>query len=115
MNWKFKMNEKGKSAKTGSKAVANSPRDVSRQGHSRNLRWWMIPWDVAGRIGLLFSALCLIKLVMIAGFRKHLFEIHWRMGVSPHGWLNQAAFLIFAILVALNLWRLGTRCAFGGG
>jgi phosphoglycerol transferase MdoB-like AlkP superfamily enzyme len=75
----------------------------------------MIPWDVAGRIGLLFTALCLIKLVMLAGFQKHLFEIHWRTdGVMPHGWLNQTAFLIFAILVALNLWRLGTRCAADG-
>ncbi|HEY5043928.1 MAG TPA: LTA synthase family protein [Verrucomicrobiae bacterium] len=75
----------------------------------------MIPWDVAGRIGLLFAALCLIKLAMLAGFQTHLFEIHWRTErVLPNGWMNPAAFLIFAMLVALNLWQLGTRCAADG-
>ena len=79
------MNEKGKPAKPDSKAVANSSSDVPGQRHSQTLRWWMIPWDVVGRIGLLFMALCLIKLVMLAGFRKHLFEIHWRTdaGIVP--------------------------------
>jgi len=75
----------------------------------------MIPWDVAGRIGLLFTALCLIKLAMLAGFQRHLFEIHWRTDwVVPKSWMNLAAFLMFAILVALNLWQLGTRCAADG-
>ena len=75
----------------------------------------MIPWDVAGRTGLLFAALCLIKLAMLAGFQRHLFEIHWRTDwVLPNNWINPAAFLIFAVLVALNLWQLGGRCAADG-
>ena len=98
------MNDIGQPAKTDSPAVSAAG--------SQRPQWWLIPWDVAGRIGLLFTALCLVKLVMLAGFRKHLFEIHWRTDtVMPHGWLNQAAFLIFALLVALHLWRLGNRCA----
>ncbi len=60
--------------------------------------WQGIPWDVAGRIGLLFGSLCLIKLVMLAGFRKHLFEVHWRIGITPGTWIDLAAFGIFVIV-----------------
>ena len=75
----------------------------------------MVPWDVAGRIGLLFTALCLIKLVMLAGFQKHLFETHWRVGrVLFHSWGNLLAFFVFAFLITLNLWQFGNRCAAGG-
>ncbi len=75
----------------------------------------MIPWDVAGRIGLLFVALCLIKLVMLPGFQKHLFETHWRVGqVLFYNWVNLLALYIFAILIVFNLWRFGNRCAVGG-
>ena len=75
----------------------------------------MVTWDIAGRIGLLFAALCLIKLVMLAGFQKHLFETHWRVGqVLFHNWANLLAFYIFAFLIALNLWQFGNRCAAGG-
>ncbi len=75
----------------------------------------MIPWDVAGRIGLLFTALCLIKLMMLAGFQKHLFETHWRVDqVLFHNWVSLLAFYIFTILIALNLWQFGNRCAEGG-
>jgi len=79
------------------------------------LRRGIVPWDVAGRIGLLFAALCLIKLVMLAGFHKHLFETHWRVGqMLFHNWANLLAFYIFALLIALHLWRFGNRCAAGG-
>src|SRR5262249_13099994 len=73
-----------------------------------------ISWDVAGRIGLLFIALCSIKLVMLAGLRAHLFEIHWRVDSEGYSWLDRVAFFSFALLVALHLWRLGDRCAAGG-
>ena len=97
------MNNTGQSAPTDSRAES---------GHTQ---WWRIPWAVAGRIGLLFVALCLIKLVMLVGFHKHLVEIHWRTDtVMPHGWLNQTAFLFFALLVALHLWWLGNRCVAAG-
>ena len=70
-----------------------------------------IPWDVAGRILLLFASLCLIKLVMLAGFRKHLFEIHWRVDRPAHTWMGDLAFYVFALLTGATLWQLGTRCA----
>ncbi|MDR3457079.1 MAG: LTA synthase family protein [Verrucomicrobiae bacterium] len=86
-------------------AITSSP---SRRGVA-------ISWDVFGRAGLLFVVLCLIKLAMLAGFRKHLYELHWRLDLSTqHTWLNQAFFFIFALLVAVTIWRLGTRCAAGG-
>ena len=71
-------------------------------------------WDVAGRIGLLFAVLCSIKLAMLVGLRVHLFEIHWRVDSEGYSWMDRVAFFAFAILVALNLWRLGDRCAAGG-
>lgn len=76
--------------------------------------WYGIPWDIAGRIGLLFTALCLIKLVMLLGFRKHLFHIHWRFAFPPENWLNLTAFYTFVLLVGLNLWCFGKKCATGG-
>lgn len=51
---------------------------------------------------------------MLIGFREHLFEVHWRNVSSSENWLNQVAFYIFAILVGLNLWRLGKRCSITG-
>ena len=76
-------------------------------------KWWKIPWDVAGRIGLLFVALCLIKLVMLVGFHHHLIQIHWGLlKVAPfQNGSSQLAFYIFIILLVLNLWRFGNRCA----
>ena len=63
------------------------------------------------RVGVLFSILCVIKLVMLVGFRKHLFEIHWRVGDLPFSPFNKLAFYGFAALVGINLWRLGKQCA----
>jgi phosphoglycerol transferase MdoB-like AlkP superfamily enzyme len=91
-------------------ATSNSQPGLS----SPTLRAGNISWDVAGRIGLLFAALCSIKLAMLVGLRVHLFEIHWRVDSEDYSWLDQVAFFAFAILVALNLWRLGDRCAAGG-
>ncbi|HUB87335.1 MAG TPA: sulfatase-like hydrolase/transferase [Verrucomicrobiae bacterium] len=81
----------------------------------RSTARWAIPWDVGGRIGLLFVVLCVIKLTMLAGFRMHLFEIHWRTRVIPLTWLNEAEFYIFSILIGLNLWQFGMRCHSLGG
>jgi phosphoglycerol transferase MdoB-like AlkP superfamily enzyme len=76
--------------------------------------WHAIPWDVAGRIGLLFLTLCGLKLVMLAGFREHLFEVHWRIGSDDQGWVNVAAFYLLAVLAGLNLWQFARRCSSGG-
>jgi arylsulfatase A-like enzyme len=66
------------------------------------------------RIGLLFLALCLVKLALLFGLRKHLFEIHWRVGGEPNNWVNEAGFYVFAGLVGLHVWKLGTRCMAAG-
>lgn len=75
-----------------------------------------VPWDIAGRILVFFAGLCAIKLVMLTGFRVHLYEIHWRLDLSrPYTWVNRTAFFVLAALVAAHLWRLGNRCAADGG
>ena len=66
------------------------------------------------RVGLLFAALCLVKLILLVDFRKHLFESHWRISGLPHTWVNEAAFWVFAVVVGLHLWRLGTHCMAAG-
>jgi hypothetical protein len=95
------MNEKNQAA------ISDSTPAVS----SQSSRAGTISWDLAGRIGLLFVALCSIKLAMLVGLRVHLFEIHWRVDSEGYSWLDRVAFFAFAILVALHLWRLGDRCA----
>jgi arylsulfatase A-like enzyme len=67
--------------------------------------------DVWTRIGLLFGALCLVKIGLVVVFRKYLFEIHWRVIPLPFSWLNEVLFYLFVLLIGLNLWVLGVRCA----
>jgi phosphoglycerol transferase MdoB-like AlkP superfamily enzyme len=66
------------------------------------------------RAGLLFLVLFLIKLVMLVSFRKHLLEIHWRIGSQPFTYTNAVLFYAFAALVGLNLWLMATRCVAAG-
>jgi len=66
------------------------------------------------RAVLLLGALCLIKLLMIFGLRKHLFETHWRVGPEPITWVNYVAFYVFALMAGLNLWRFAGHCERGG-
>src|ERR1700744_1744620 len=73
--------------------------------------FWSVPWDVCGRIGLLFGVLCLIKVFMLAGFHKPLDEIHWRTGPPEGTWLNSVWYYIFVGLVGLNLWSFCTKCS----
>jgi sulfatase-like protein len=63
------------------------------------------------RIGLLFGTLCLAKIFMLVTLRKYLFEIHWRTNSLVPSWLDEASFYLFALLIGLNLWVLGMRCA----
>src|SRR5208283_3346314 len=72
------------------------------------------PLEILGRIGLLFAALCLIQLAILVVLRKPLFEIHWRISGQESDWINKAAFYLFALLVGLNLWAMGTRCMAAG-
>jgi len=62
------------------------------------------------RVLVIFGALCLIKLGIIASFQKHLYEIHWRTVAEAHDWTNEVAFFLFTVIVGLNLWVFGMRC-----
>jgi hypothetical protein len=65
---------------------------------------------LVNRIALGLGALSLIKLIMLVGLRKELFEIHYRVSGLPPTWVNSAAFYLFALLAGLNIWKLGARC-----
>jgi hypothetical protein len=71
---------------------------------------WAVAPAVWNRIAVGFTALCLVKLIMLVSLRKHLFEIHWRISGEPVSWLNSVAFYLFAGLAGLILWQFGTRC-----
>jgi len=63
------------------------------------------------RIVVLFLALALIKIALLAGLGRHLGEIHWRVGLSRTTWCHPAvAFYLFVGLVVLNLARLASYC-----
>jgi hypothetical protein len=66
------------------------------------------------RVGLLFLALCLIKALLLVAFRKHLFEIHWRFGGEPYDWVSEAGSYLLAVLVIVQLWKLGMECQAAG-
>ncbi len=68
------------------------------------------PARVWARIQVLFFALVLIKGILILGLRKHLYEIHWRVGgedITPAG---QVAFYLFVVLGLFCLVDLGRCC-----
>jgi arylsulfatase A-like enzyme len=104
MNANDKVEAAGVSPAADSQGKPSGPGGTPALGHG-------VPWEVAGRIGLLFTALCLIKLAMMVHFRKHLYYIHWLIWPASGNWLNQVAFWGFVALVGLNLWRLGKTCA----
>ncbi len=94
----------------GIESPLNSPTDIARRIRSRIFCPEPIPWDVLGRVVLLFTTLCLVKLAMLVVFQKQLFEIHWRSSTPTPTWVNEVFFYVFAILVGLNLWQFGERC-----
>ncbi|HWD94349.1 MAG TPA: sulfatase-like hydrolase/transferase [Verrucomicrobiae bacterium] len=69
---------------------------------------------VWNRIAIGFAALSIIKLIMLAGLRKELFQIHYRVGGEVPNWLNPVVFYLFAALAGLNLWKLSAQCMRGG-
>ncbi len=59
---------------------------------------------------LLFFALALLKLALVAEFGQHLYEIHWRVNGQPFSWINYAALWGLFALVVLSLVALGRHC-----
>src|SRR5437870_2750167 len=69
-----------------------------------------LPMTVWARLAVLFLALVSIKVILLVGLRKHLFEIHWRLAGREIIWSDYAAFYGFLILGVLSLAELGRRC-----
>jgi arylsulfatase A-like enzyme len=65
---------------------------------------------IEARVVVLFAALVLVKLALLAGMTKHLHEIHWRVEHLPVSWLNFAAFFLFVGLFVAGIWSLGLAC-----
>jgi hypothetical protein len=69
-----------------------------------------IPARVWARVQVLFGALVLIKCLMLVGLRKHLYEIHWRVGEEDVTTLGTFAYYLFVALGIASLFLLGRRC-----
>jgi glucan phosphoethanolaminetransferase (alkaline phosphatase superfamily) len=69
-----------------------------------------LPFGAWTRIGLLFASLVLVKVVLVFGFAKHVYEKHWRVTDEPESWLNHATFFLFLVLALLGLLSLATHC-----
>lgn len=64
---------------------------------------------VWSRVLVLLGVLVVLKLVLIAGQGKSLYEAHWRIGGVDVTWLNYAGFYGFVLLGGLSLVRLGSE------
>ena len=63
------------------------------------------------RLGLLFTCLVLIKLTLLFGFAKHVYEKHWRViPDEPESWVNYLAFFVFVVLGVWSLLLLAAHC-----
>ena len=62
------------------------------------------------RILVLFLALASVKLALLVGLRKHIYDIHWRVASFPETWCNYAAFYLFVCLGVLSLLGLARHC-----
>ncbi len=77
---------------------------------SKTGRFPSLPANAWARIQVLFFALVSIKLILILGLRKHLYEIHWRVSDEEASTLGKVAFYVFVGLGVLSLVDLGRRC-----
>jgi hypothetical protein len=69
-----------------------------------------LPVGVWARVGLLFVSLVLLKLVLLFGLSKHIYEMHWRVTAEPESWVNFFAFVVFVGAGTLSLLSLATHC-----
>jgi phosphoglycerol transferase MdoB-like AlkP superfamily enzyme len=79
---------------------------------SRALR--QVPTTVQSRALVLLLGLSVIKLVLLAGLGKHLYEIHWRIEPSHPAPINWLYFLTFVALGTWSLWSLARHCRLQG-
>ena len=71
---------------------------------------WGLPAAAWCRLWALFFCLAAIKVVMLFGLQKHLFETHWRVTGLKDSWLDSVAFYGFGLVGALSLAGLGRWC-----
>ena len=105
--------EPGPSQRNGSLVVdsgtAQPDTGTVPSGADRGLPW--LPAAAWSRILVLFLALALIKIALVAGLGRHLGEIHWRVGGARTTWCPPAvAFYLFVGLGVLSLLGLAQRC-----
>ncbi|NOS69473.1 MAG: sulfatase-like hydrolase/transferase [Verrucomicrobia bacterium] len=62
------------------------------------------------RLWELFCGLVLIKVVMLFGLQKHLFETHWRVMGVKDSWLDYVAFYGFGFVGVLSVVGVGQWC-----
>jgi hypothetical protein len=86
------------------------PRPGTEGGDS----WLGIPSGVWTRLLLLAGCLVLIKIWLLAGLGKHLYEIHWRVEPVDITWVNYAAFGVLMLLGALSLGSLARQTSAAG-
>ncbi len=96
-----------------SKTTEASGSPISTPRAQAGLSAWTAP-ALRNRIAVGFFALCVVKLIMLVSLRKHLYEIHWRVGDEEPDWLSSVAFYALGVLAGLNVWKLGTTCMQAG-
>ncbi len=69
-----------------------------------------LPAKAWARIQVLFLALAIVKIFLLLGLRKHLFEIHWRVAAEEPTVVGTLAFYVFVMLGVYSLVELGSCC-----
>lgn len=70
--------------------------------------------ELGARVFATFTALAILKLVLLASLGKYLFQMHWRVPASGISWEGKLAFCVFVILCLLSMLRLGATCVSAG-
>ncbi len=73
-------------------------------------RWLTLPREAIVRLGVLFLALAVIKVALLFGVRKQLYETHWRVTGVRDSWLDYVAFYGFALVGVVSLCALARSC-----
>src|SRR5690349_7933921 len=73
-----------------------------------------LPSMVWSRLLVLFVGLTAIKLALLVGLGKRLFEVHWRLTPYLPVWGDSILFGLFVLIGFLTLLRLQQHCAIVG-
>jgi hypothetical protein len=73
-----------------------------------------LPLAAWSRVLALFFGLVVVKLVLVTGMSKQLFEIHWRVGTPEINWWDYVSFFGLVCLAVVSLTRLASHCRASG-